>query len=88
MTFCTFINYGLPNRQRTHVHRIVNTGRAGHDRITCLFCESEKIALFRMCQKLIGLQIPVAVRTKLMGDRGEEKSAGNQDEELKEKQSQ
>ena len=52
------INYELPEVAETYVHRIVRTGRAGHEGAAWSFCSEDEFEYLCDIQKLTGLTIP------------------------------
>jgi ATP-dependent RNA helicase RhlE len=53
------INYNLPNDEKSYVHRIGRTARAGREGIAISFCDKEEEKLLRDIQKFINYKIPV-----------------------------
>ncbi|MGC1633191.1 MAG: DEAD/DEAH box helicase [Gelidibacter sp.] len=53
------INFDIPNKPETYVHRIGRTGRAGHFGNSYSLCSADEKAYIKTIQQLINIQIPV-----------------------------
>lgn len=60
------VNYELPNVPETYVHRIGRTGRAGMEGTAVSFCDAEERDDLKSIQKLIGFNMPVLQREKMI----------------------
>ena len=53
------INFDIPNKPETYVHRIGRTGRAGHFGNSYSLCSADEKTYIKSIQQLINIQIPV-----------------------------
>ncbi|WP_197094083.1 DEAD/DEAH box helicase [Nonomuraea sp. SBT364] len=57
------VNYDAPTDDKTYVHRIGRTGRAGRTGIAVTFVEWEELTRWKMINQMLGLDFPEPVET-------------------------
>lgn len=57
------INYQCPDDEKTYLHRIGRTGRAGRDGVAVTFVDWEDITQWRLINKALSLQMPTPPET-------------------------